>query len=73
MKEEKPITIYGAIGANVVIGAAKSVAAFTTGSSAMLAEAIHTTADTGNELLLLFGLKQSRRPADKTHRLGSRA
>ncbi len=70
MKEEKPIAIYGAIAANVVIAAAKYVAAFVTGSSAMLAEAIHTTADTGNELLLLFGLKQSRKPADDIHPLG---
>ena len=70
MKEEKPIAIYGAIAANVAIAAAKYVVAVITGSSAMLAEAIHTTADTGNELLLLFGLRQSRKPADETHPLG---
>ncbi len=70
MKEEKPIAVYGAIAANLFIAATKFVVAFITGSSAMLAEAIHSTADTGNELLLLLGLRRSKKPVDRTHPLG---
>jgi divalent metal cation (Fe/Co/Zn/Cd) transporter len=54
MKEEKPIAVYGAIAANFAIAAMKYGVALMTGSSAMLAEAIHSTADTGNEFLLLL-------------------
>lgn len=67
---EKPITIYGAIASNLIIAAFKYIVAFLTGSSAMLSEGIHSTADTGNQLLLLFGLRQSRKPADKEHPFG---
>lgn len=67
---EKPIAVYGAIASNLIIAFFKFVVAFLTGSSAMLSEGIHSTADTGNELLLLFGLHQSRKAADKDHPFG---
>src|SRR5437899_5894878 len=62
--------IYAAIIANLAIAIAKFVAAALTGSSAMMAEAFHSTADTGNELLLLFGIKRSTRPPDELHPYG---
>lgn len=49
---------------------AKSIAAFYTGSGSMLAEAIHSFADCGNQILVFIGLKQSARPSDAQHPLG---
>jgi len=63
-------TIFYALGANTAIAVAKSVAAFFTGSSAMLAEAIHSFADAGNQGLLLWGLKQAKRPPTPDYPLG---
>ncbi len=56
--------------ANLGIAIAKSWAAWLTGSGSMLAEAIHSYADTGNQVLLYLGLKQSQRPPDAEHPLG---
>jgi len=56
--------------ANAGIALAKSWAALLTGSGSMLAEAIHSYSDAGNQVLLFIGLKQSARPADKRHPLG---
>lgn len=56
--------------ANGGIALAKTWAAWLTGSGSMLAEAIHSYADTGNQVLLYLGLKQSTRPPDKEHPLG---
>jgi len=56
--------------ANLGIALAKSWAAWLTGSGSMLAEAIHSYADTGNQVLLYVGLRQSRRPPDAEHPLG---
>ncbi len=56
--------------ANFAIAIAKSWAAWLTGSGSMLAEAIHSYADTGNQVLLYLGLKQSQRPPDAEHPLG---
>jgi len=70
MTEESPTQVYAAAIANLVIAASKFVAAFITGSSAMLSEGIHSVADTANQLLLLFGIKRSRKPADETHPFG---
>jgi len=56
--------------ANFGIAIAKTWAAVVTGSGSMLAEAIHSYADTGNQVLLFLGLKQSQRPPDDEHPLG---
>ncbi|MBX7078410.1 MAG: cation diffusion facilitator family transporter [Nannocystaceae bacterium] len=55
---------------NLAIAAGKGVAAFITGSGAMVAEAIHSTADCSNQLLLLMGVKRAAKPADDSHPLG---
>ncbi|GAB3586220.1 cation diffusion facilitator family transporter [Hymenobacter daeguensis] len=62
--------IYGAIGANVAIAVSKFVAAYFTGSSAMLSEGIHSLVDSGNGLLILHGVRQAEKPADKRHPFG---
>jgi cation diffusion facilitator family transporter len=56
--------------ANLGIALAKTWAAFYTGSGSMLAEAIHSYADSGNQVLLYVGLRQSQRLADADHPLG---
>lgn len=55
--------------ANFGIALSKSWAAWVTGSGSMLAEAIHSYADAGNQVLLYTGLRQSRRPPDENHPL----
>lgn len=62
--------ILFALGANLAIAVAKGVAAFVTGSGAMLAETVHSFADCGNQLLLLLGLRQAKRPPTPDHPLG---
>ena len=59
-----------ALGANAAIAVAKYAAAAITGSGSMLAEAVHSTADCGNQLLLLLGLKRSRLAANPEYPLG---
>jgi cation diffusion facilitator family transporter len=63
-------SIYYALAANGAISIAKGVAAFITGSGAMFAEAIHSAADTGNQLLLLYGLKRAKQPPSMDFPLG---
>jgi cation diffusion facilitator family transporter len=68
--QEKPVTVYGAIAANLLIAISKFVAAFFTGSSSMLSEGIHSLADTGNEGLLLLGVHRSDKKPDASHPFG---
>lgn len=62
--------VFTALGANFGIALAKGVAAFFTGSGAMLAEALHSLADCGNQVLLLIGMRQAKKPATESHPMG---
>ena len=62
--------ILYAFTANLGIAIAKFAAALYTGSTSMMAEAVHSTADTGNQLLLLLGLKRANKAPDPEHPLG---
>jgi cation diffusion facilitator family transporter len=62
--------ILFALGANFVIFVTKGAAAFITGSSAMLAETVHSLADCGNQLLLLLGMRQARMEPTPEYPLG---
>lgn len=67
---ESRIVIFAAIAGNVAIATTKFIVAGISGSSAMLSEAIHSTVDTGNDLLLLFGMKLSERKPNTAHPFG---
>ena len=62
--------IFYALGANGGIAIAKFSAALLTGSGAMLAEAIHSLADCTNQVFLLIGLKEAKRPGNEAHPMG---
>ena len=64
------MTVVVALAANLGIAVAKLLAAFVSGSSAMLAEGFHALADTGNEVVLLIAQRRSEEPPDEDHPLG---
>jgi cation diffusion facilitator family transporter len=70
VQDESLFSVLAALAANTAIAIAKGVAAALTGSAALLAETLHTLADTGNEVLLWIAVRRSGRPADPTHPLG---
>jgi cation diffusion facilitator family transporter len=62
--------IYAALVGNGLVALTKFVAAAVTGSSAMFSEGVHSVVDTGNQVLLLHGLRQSKKPADERFPFG---
>jgi cation diffusion facilitator family transporter len=62
--------IYAALIGNGLIAVTKFVAAFVTRSSAMFSEGVHSVVDTGNQVLLLWGLHRSKRPPDRQFPFG---
>ena len=67
---ESPKAVIAAVLANIAIGIVKFIAAFISGSSAMISEGIHSIVDSGNGLLILFGMKRAQRKPDITHPFG---
>ncbi len=63
-------SIYSALAANLLIALTKFIAGAFTNSSSMISEGIHSTVDTTNQLLLLYGLKRSRKAPDEFHPFG---
>jgi cation diffusion facilitator family transporter len=70
MAHDSKGAIYAAAGANLAIAAAKFIGGALTGSTAMLAEGVHSVVDTANQVLLLVGGKRAERPADARHPFG---
>lgn len=69
-KEASRPAVYAALAGNVLVAATKTVAAAWTGSSAMASEAVHSFVDSGNELLLLYGMHRAARRPDPEHPVG---
>lgn len=70
MAEGSKKVVYAAMAGNGAIAVSKFIASMITGSSAMLSEAIHSTVDLGDSLMLLTGLRRSNRPPDELHPFG---
>ena len=70
MAAETKAAVVAAIAGNLLVAATKFIAAASSGSAAMLSEAIHSLVDTGNGGLLLYGMHRSRKPPDEAHPLG---
>lgn len=70
VKEKRMIAVLGALFANGLITLLKFIAAVFTGSSGMMAEALHSLADTTNQVFLLLGLRFYKRPASEKHPFG---
>jgi cation diffusion facilitator family transporter len=69
-KGESKIAVIAAVVGNLLVAISKFIAAGFTGSSAMISEGIHSLVDTGNGMLVLFGMKRADRPADAGHPFG---
>jgi len=70
MSSDSKGVVYAALTGNVLVAVSKFVAAFLSGSSAMLTEAVHSSTDCVNQVLLLFGARRGAKEADRSHPFG---
>jgi cation diffusion facilitator family transporter len=70
MAEESKLAVLAALAGNAGLALLKAIATIMTGSAAMLAETLHSVADTGNQALLFVGMRRARRPPDSRHPFG---
>src|SRR5579859_4299433 len=68
--EDRPRAVLAALGANLAIAATKFAAFVITGSASLLAESVHSVADSGNQVLLLIGRTRARREETEQHQFG---